>query len=173
MRDDGDPAAREPASWCSSALVVVALLAWQRRLFESARSEGPLPDPSLDTRGAGSTVAALALLVALPGIPMAVVAALPKLTHHRISGYLPPELLEPILTVYAITLYPELLRRALAHREGSAPLRPRASITAIASAPLEYVANTGPRVTRSCATAGHSSPPSTGESTVPIRIHLS
>ena len=118
----------------------VALLAWQRRVFESARSEGPLPDASLDTRGAGPTVAALALLVALPGIPMAVVAALLKLTHHRISGFLPPELLEPILTVYAITLYPELLRRALAHREGFALLRPGASIAAIASAPLEYAA---------------------------------
>lgn len=122
----------------------IALLGWQRRVFSAARrGDDALPEPALALGDGAPLAIALVVWMAIPGVPLGVAATALAATHHRVSGYLPPEILQFPLGLYAFATYPELLRRALSRSEWWAALRPAATIAAIRARPLSFLKAAG------------------------------
>ena len=89
----------------------LALLGWQRRVYETRA----LPDPDFgaDILRGLPVFFAIAVVFAIPGIPLALAAIALTLANMRVSGFLPEEIVEPIFFLWLFVTYPIALRIAL------------------------------------------------------------
>lgn len=124
-------------------LGVVTLLAWQRRVFVAVRSGTALPEGTWSTRGAGAPLLATVLLALAFALPIGGAAIAIGASGHRVSGFLPPEIVQPVVLVLWLLAYPELLRRAYAEGNGLGIFTPWRSVALVLRHPVDYLVTVG------------------------------
>lgn len=116
----------------------IVLCRWTAGAFQEPMVAGGVAAPR-DERTRGWTLVAATLLALLAvAIPLGLAALALSATHHRVTGFLPPEILQPVVTTLALVVTPELVRRALADADPWTVLRPGPSLRRIARAPMAY-----------------------------------
>jgi hypothetical protein len=121
----------------------VALLGWQRRVFESARDGDHKLPPAGFTAHLAAGWTPFFAIVLMYGVPMAlfglVIGVPAELFHLRIGAYLPMEIFQVPLSVAIICAYIEVARRSFAFGEVASIIKPAASIRAVRSSPVNYL----------------------------------
>lgn len=119
----------------------VALLGWQREVFERARREDDaLPPPELTgylARGF-APFQAMVTLALVPLLPVLLGVLVLSSMHLRPSGYLPPEILQPLYTFVLVVSYPAVLRASLAGERRMPVFSPIHLVRTAARAPQTY-----------------------------------
>ncbi len=124
-------------------LGVAALLAWQRRVYVAVRSGTALPEATWSTAGAGAPFLATVLLALAFALPIGAAAIAIAASGHRVSGFLPPEIVQPVVVVLWLLAYPELLRRAYVEGNGLGIFTPWRSVALILRHPVDYLVTVG------------------------------
>jgi len=119
----------------------LALLGWQRRVYEAVRrGERHLPPPDLsqDIKLGVPTFVNVLVLGGAALLVMALVVIPLRAMGVRPGAYFPEPIVGPLFVVLVLVIFPEILRRALAAGDKAALLRPGLSLGVVRRQPRAY-----------------------------------